>query len=235
MEQEDMFLKHSVMRHRVSGQVLDTLFSLHFPDVELVLDVTYGLGAFWRGWSRPLPFNVHVTDLNQEKVNGALVDALRRDEIVPLQAMDARDLRRIRPDSYDVGVFDPPFLANYTTTHKTLNLDKKYGTLPSQREILALYWAGIQELVRVCRVGMIVKCKPGVSSHVLWPTRWAVTTYGSMACGRFPEDIAVFVPPSNVLRGRWKTQHHLRRTESYFIVWDFDKGVRWTAIPGWGE
>lgn len=222
MSQADMFDKLSVYRASSSSVVLQDLFALHFPDVSLVLDVTYGKGVFWRGWAQP--FSIHATDLDPEK--NAIADSLKNPSLIPLLPMNARDLH-IQDNTYDVGVFDPPFLARYTS--KTgAHMDKKYGTLTSQQEILALYKDGIQELVRVCTRGMIVKCKPGISSSRYWPIRYFVTQYGSEACGRFPEDVAVFEPLAPVIIGDWENQQHLRRTESYFVLWNFRRGMKWT-------
>jgi len=233
-----MFLKHSLFRDRTSGKVLSELFALHFPEVEAVLDVTYGLGAFWRGWGREIPFRVYATDLDPAKVDGAVVNSLNEPAITALPAMDARDLSPLDspalPGSFDVGVFDPPFLAGYTHNKSSCSLDKKYGTLQAQPEILALYRDGIKELARVCRVGMIVKLKDCISCHYLWPIRHTVISYGSQATGRYPEDIAVFAPKMNVLvGGNWQNQQHLRRVESYFVAWKFGKGHKWGSMPEW--
>lgn len=232
MKQADMFQKHSVYTCRTSAGVLDDLFSLHFPNIHTVLDVTYGLGAFWRGWRREIPFQVFATDIDQEKTDRAIINAVSEPAIVPLAPLDARDLSLIDDNSFDVGVLDPPFLAAYTNKSAEVNLDDKYGTLETQRDILALYRDGIRELARVCTKGMIVKLKDGISNHVLWPIRWAVIGYGSEATGRFPEDIAVFAPCANVLvGGTWQNQQHLRRVESYFILWKFGKGAKWGSVP----
>lgn len=233
MKQANMFLKHSLFRDRVSGRVLDELFALHFPKIETVLDVTYGLGTFWRGWTREIPFHVHVTDISKEKVDGAVANSINEPALFPLSRMDARDLQ-MADNIYDVGVLDPPFLARYSYPSHPHSLEKKYGTLKSQPEILALYRDAIKELVRVCRVGMIIKLKDGISNRSLWPVRHTVTSYGAQATGRYPEDVAVFAPKHNVLiGGNWQNQRHLRRVESYFLLWRFGKGVKWGSMPEW--
>ena len=78
-----------------SSHVIRDIFALHFPDVETVLDMTFGLGAFWRGWEHA--FTLTTNDPYRPADTQMTVAEIR----------DHGD----SIDWYDVIVFDPPFVA----------------------------------------------------------------------------------------------------------------------------
>jgi len=205
MQATTMFWHHSLFRCAASGPVLETLFGLHFPEAETVLDATWGKGVFWRGWNAP---PVVGTDLDPAKARDAIADATR------LPFAD---------DSFDVAVLDPPFRA--ASSNWALNED--YGTIETMKGVYRLYEQGIKECARVARLGMVVKCQDLVSSGVLRHLRWRVILWGNEACGSFPEDIAVFASGARIMCDNWATQQHLRRSESFFVLWKFGEGEKW--------
>jgi len=219
---QDMFRVHSVFRCQSSGPIIESLMQIHFRDAETVLDPTYGRGVFWRNLMDYPWYKVYATDRDPDR--SAIAHSIKWPFITPLPPMDVTNLD-IEDKTYDVGVFDPPFLAQ--VSDGKADMESKYSTVKSQAAALALYSQGMKELVRVCRLGMIVKCKDGVSSGRYWPVEAIVTMKGSKLCGRHLEDKAVFVPAcQRVSSGKWRSQQHLRRDESYFLLWRFDKGLR---------
>ena len=65
--------------------------------------------------------------------------------------------------------------------------------------------------------GMTRSVRPAVARKAI------VTMAGSELCGAYIVDKAVLIPTcARVESSRWKRQLHLRRDESYFLVWRFD-------------
>ena len=105
-----------------------------------VLDVTYGLGAWWRRF-QPDPFASH--DL----------------------AVDGVDFRALpeTDGSWDTVCFDPPYIPSrsaHTSTRRAVSHRAAFG-LNEQRsraDVEALYAAGIAECARVTRRWVLAKC-----------------------------------------------------------------------------
>lgn len=149
------------------------------------------------------------TDLNPAMAKDAAADATR----LPFPT-----------NSFDVVVFDPPFRGR----PGEWALGDRFGSLTSMPAVYALYREGIKESARVACLGIVVKCQDIVAGANLRHTRWRVIAAGSTVFGRFPQDIAVFTSSNyRLISSKWKTQRHLRRGESYFILWKFGKGERW--------
>jgi hypothetical protein len=124
---------------------------------DLVLDATYGDGKWWTTWQPTVLF------YNQND-------------------FDFRDMP-ISNDTYDVVVFDPPYVCTggrKTSTLKEFN--DRYGLTdapPTPDELQFLIEGGLRECKRVVRPDglILVKCMDYVSSGKLWPGVFFTTEY----------------------------------------------------------
>src|SRR4051794_15499269 len=76
-----------------NAQTVADILRVLFPDARTVLDVTYGKGRFW---SPKHPVTAQVTGLDLDPQRA-------RDVVGDFRALD------YLADSFDVGVFDPPY------------------------------------------------------------------------------------------------------------------------------
>jgi hypothetical protein len=108
------------------------------PD-DIVLDVTYGNGSFWKKLEEP---------------------TMSHD--IAIDGVDFRDLPEDN-DSVDVGVFDPPYRPSHGST-ASYGYEARYGIIQSINtinDVLNLYESGILSLHRVIKPGgrILVKCQ----------------------------------------------------------------------------
>lgn len=120
-----------------------------------VLDVTYGLGTFWRRWQ---PTELVACDINPAKS--------------PIgHAVDFRNLSEFGKRSFDAVVLDPPYKLNGRSTEKT---DERYGVdVPAKwQDRYQLIWDGIVECSQVTRRYLLLKCMDQVvSGKKRWQTQ----------------------------------------------------------------
>lgn len=196
----DDVLAFDVDRANNAELIVDVARLGYLPDP--VLDVTYGMGVFWKKY-RPADFAAHEID-----------PAKAPDGPMDFTALDYPD------DTFNTVVFDPPYKLNGTPTDA---VDERYGVhvIRSWRDRHALINAGIVECVRVLRGGgyLLVKCQDQVcSGQVRWQTREFADTAesaGTRLVDRF-----------DLLGGRaqpaGRRQVHARRNHSTLLV--FVKG-----------
>jgi DNA modification methylase len=124
-----------------------------------VLDMTYGLGRFWKLYR---PERLLTNDLDRKTD----ADMHRNFTRLPL-----------RSNVFDTVVFDPPYKLNGTGgSHPS---DQGYGVANNDtvEERMSLIFAGVKEANRVCRQKghVLVKCQDQVvSGKKVWQT-WLIT------------------------------------------------------------
>src|SRR3990167_2042044 len=142
-----MTLVESVFHVRESVPVVEAIFSLHFPDAKMVLDMTYGKGRFWK-WDHPFKvFGIDIAPKDERAHKG-----------------DSRHTG-ILPGKIDVCIIDPPFMhaGLRTTVHQEYNDvsdgdSNQEGALKNQAAVLDLYKALLAEAYRL-QADVLVKCK----------------------------------------------------------------------------
>lgn len=134
-----------------SWPVLRDIFALRFPEAETVLDLTYGLGTFWK-WD--YPFKLHKNDWVTE-------------------ADTSHDFIDYPAARYDVVVFDPPFSAIGPPSDGKGDWSARYGASRAQggpqniKEVVAYTLAGIESAMRIARCGVILKTQRVIESMKL--------------------------------------------------------------------
>lgn len=170
----------------------------------IVLDATYGIGAFWRT-HRP----------------ATLIAMDRYAEYIHLVA-DATCMP-FANDSVDTVVFDPPYKLNGTSTGAGPSaMDRQYGVAGAYVAAgarHALLLDGTAEALRVARRFVLVKCADQISSGKYNPQTFMVWTR-AIECG------ATMVDLLHVLGGREQPtgtrQLHSRRNYSSLLVFSCD-------------
>ena len=169
------------------------------PD-DLVVDVTFGLGTWWRIYK---PEHFLGYDLDPTKAPDG-------------KSTDFRSLPH-PVGSVDVVAFDPPYKLNGTPTHE---IDDRYGVAgaySSAADRHQLILDGMTEAARVLRVGgtLLVKCQDQVNSgRVHWQTD--LVSQHAQALGFDKIDAFIFVAYRPQPKGR--RQLHARRNHSTLFV-----------------
>ncbi|KKN22925.1 hypothetical protein LCGC14_0910000 [marine sediment metagenome] len=196
------------VRHGNSGVCIEDCFRIHFPDTQLVADLTYGNGRFWK-W----PSN----NIQQPPI--IALDAVVR-EGVHIQS----DYRRLplKSKSVDVAVFDPPFIFS-PGLRGIIGEDRGFrgGPGPYNASDLQAHTAqAMVQMRQVARHGMILKGQNLVTSqHPNWWT-YQVMDMGERLLGIWPEDVLIQVSSAaRMIDPRWKNQYHFRRSEAYYIIY----------------
>ena len=202
----DVSLVESVFVVRESAPVVEAIFKLHFPQAQVVLDMTYGKGRFWK-WEHP--FKVVGVDIDPKDER-----ALRG---------DSRHTG-ILPGKIDVCVIDPPFMhaGLRTTVHGDYNdasegESNQQGNLGSQTDVLDLYTALLTEAHRL-GAAVLVKCKDTIQAGKLVLASHNIAA-ALNTVGYDVIDKAVMIPTGPLVTDpKWGAQQHFRRRESYFFV-----------------
>lgn len=171
----------------------------YFDSAGRVLDLTYGMGTFWRDWT---PENLLASDLNPTKSpRGIGVDFTKTGY----------------PDGIaGTIVLDPPYkLAGRATKA----VDGRYGideylSVDARHELIK---AGISEAARLVAPGghLLLKCQDQVcSGRVHWQTR--IFADHAEAVGFRLVDALLF--PSYRQQPAWRSQVHARRNYSTLLV-----------------
>lgn len=183
---------------------------LYIPDGAVVIDATWGRGAFW---SR--------TDTSRFRLTGCDIAAPGS----PVRG-DFRELP-FASGCADVLVLDPPYVHSTTrprAIHGTYrNLETTRGL--TYRQIMDLYRDAISAGWRVLKPGGLcwVKCQDTVADH---KQHWSVVNVHEIAAtlGYEAQDLFVLVNPSPPGSRYAERQYHARRNHSY--LWIFRKPIR---------
>lgn len=176
------------------------------PD-DLVMDVTYGRGAFWK-----------------QPALGEMPQ-IRHDIDRSLPYGDGVDCRNLpEPDeSVDVVVFDPPYRASHGGVGYA-GYNKSYQTggssLDSVNDVLDLYRDGIKAAARVLKPGgrLLVKCQDQSYSHRLHLQHLDVLR-AMVTSGLELVDMFILVNQTRAgMNGRAERQDRARRNHSYLMV-----------------
>ena len=191
-------------------QLIADVASLYLADGDVVADVTYSSGRFWK-----------KTDISRYHF-------LASDLIPMAPDVVSCDFRALpyRTGSIDALIFDPPYIHS---PGKGMLKDRYNGLqttdMITYADIMQLYKDGMTEAARVLRNGgqMWVKCKDTLASE---KQRWSHITIYELAqeLGLYSRDLFLLVPPapSSVTTGRWARQIHARKVHSY--LWIFETG-----------
>lgn len=194
-----------------NDQLIADVAHLYLADGDVVADVTYSSGRFWKkvDLSR---YQFLASDLMPPRGSGAVAADFRA---LPYTA-----------DSVDALVFDPPYIHS---PGKGMLADRYNGRqttdMITYADIIGLYRDGMTEAARVLRDGgqLWVKCKDTLASE---RQRWSHITVYELAqeLGLYARDLFLLVPPapSSITTGRWARQIHARKVHSY--LWIFETG-----------
>ena len=206
------------VRHGNSAACIEDIFRVHFPTAEVVADVTWGRGRFWK---RPIKLSdnapdIQVIGLDTDTRGGADIRADYR--FVPL-----------KHQTEDVLVLDPPIIftpgIQRIVGAKRFFLGSEEGVRfneddrvqrPKHPGDLILHTLVVaREARRVARQGMILKGQELIlSGRPLW---WV---HHVMSCIGEPEDMLIQVSPAPRLNDpKWKRQFHFRRRHAIYLVY----------------
>ena len=170
-------------------------------DDDLVADVTFGLGRFWKKYCPPM---LLASDLDAEKSPSG-------------ESVDFRDLPYVDGE-LDVVVFDPPYKFSGTSR---VTSDDGYGigVYMSVQDRLDLIRGGVIEAARVVKPGgrVLVKCQDQVvSGRVVWQTM-KVTEAAAVSGLRLVDmlHVSAYRPQPSGVR-----QLHARRDYSTLLVFE---------------
>jgi hypothetical protein len=199
------------VRHGNSGACIEDCFRIHFPDAQLVADLTWGDGRFWKWPSE---------DIQQPTLIG--LDAVARPG-VSIQS----DYRWIplQDNSVSVTVFDPAYIFS-PGLRGIIGAKRGFrggpdACVPYNAPDLQRHTAlAMAQMRRIARQGMILKGQNLITSqHPNWWTYQVMET-GQKLFGVWPEDILIQVSPAaRMIDPRWKNQYHFRRSEAYYLIY----------------
>jgi len=203
-----------------NADLLAAVARLYLPKDSNVLDMTYGLGVFWRKINCS-HINLFMTDLH------TIPPDKNADFFSPKHGMMVKaDFCALpyKDECMDIVVFDPPYTHN-PGEHVTDNRYRLSRTIKGMyhRDIIELYKLGMKEAGRVLKPegGQLwIKCKDEVESGV---QRWShIEIYdAALSQGLFARDLFILVPSSQTSHKRWKTQFHARKNHSF--LWIMEK------------
>lgn len=190
-----------------NADLIADVASLYLRPGDVVADVTYGTGRFWKK-TDVSRYRFLQTDLCTDKAN---------------ITCDFRQLPLLS-SSVDTVVFDPPYIH---APGKGM-LKHRYGGLKTTdmatyADIMLLYKTGLAEANRVLKPdGRVwVKCKDTLASE---QQRWSHINVYEMALelGMYARDLFILVPPAppSMTTTRWARQLHARKIHSYLWVFD---------------
>lgn len=192
-------LAYDVTRRNNARLMVDCRQLGYLSNDEVILDVTYGLGAFWNEW-RPARLTGHD-----------LIATNAPDGPMDFTALDYSDR------TADVVVFDPPYKLNGTSAHPS---DDRYGVggeYSSVKDRLDLIRRGLAECARVARRRVLVKCQDQVNAgRIVWQTHMVVVEMAGHGW-RLEDRLEVhgYRP-----QPAGRSQQHARRTSSSLLVFE---------------
>jgi hypothetical protein len=195
----------SVVQSQRNGPLIAAAAQLWINDDDRVLDVTYGRGLFWTDY-RPTDLTTHD---------------------IAIDGVDFRDLPH-EDESFDVVVFDPPYIAQGgRETSQLPDFMDRYGLVDVPKtvsELQGLIFEGLRETVRVLATEgrLFVKCMDYINGGEFVQGRhFVVDTVNLLGVSQVDE----FVHYSGTgPQPKGRRQLHSRRAHSFLCV--FRKG-RW--------
>ena len=194
--------------HGSNSQLIAAVAKLYVPDGAVVVDLTWGLGAFWKRFGGRRRFTLIGSDIRERA--GLSMRA---------------DFRQLPygNESVDVAVLDPPYVHDHGS-HMAYARGRYGGNETgsmSHAGIMRLYQAGMAEALRVLRPGgtLWVKCQDEVQSG---KQCWSHIEIRGIAgdLGLSTKDLFILVGTPRATR-RHLRQQHARKTHSY--LWIFER------------
>jgi len=190
-----------------NAELIAKVCELYLGPDDMVADVTYGKGAFWK------------------TVGEAQVTATDKYSLPPDRQMDFAKLKYV-DGQFTIVVFDPPYIHtpgekyqnnatyNNSETHKDEGSMEKYHKAVVQR-----YRRGMCEAARVASRMVWVKCQDEVCSGYQWYTHIEVFNI-AQSLGLYARDLFV-LKQKGLPTIQHKQQQHARKNHSY--LWVFEK------------
>ena len=189
----------SVVQSQRNGPLIAAAAVLWIGDTDRVLDVTYGKGNFWTDY-RPEHLETHD---------------------IAIDGVDFRSLPEAT-DSFDVVVFDPPYIAQGGRDTSTIpDFMDAYGLVEVPKnvtELNLLIWGGMVEARRVLAPGgrLLVKCMDYINGGRYVQGRHTVVRY---AKDLDLEQVDEFVHHSGTgPQPKRARQLHSRRAHSFLCI-----------------
>lgn len=188
-------------------QIIPILLELHCnTKTPLILDCTYNTGKIWK----KLNYNILKMDINSN---------LKLDVIADFQQMP------FKAQTFDVIVFDPPFLPrNAASKNSSRIYEKTYGITennPNQDNVSSYFQPFLIEAQRVLKKNGIILTKLAdlVHNHRY---QWQQVMFINevQKTNMTPCDMMIKCDPAggNLSSSKWKNVKHLRKSHAYWIV-----------------
>ena len=213
------YLGLETIRRGYSSDCIRDILTLHFPNAKTVLDCTYGKGRFWQ-WDHQLA------------ITGVDIDPIDQPGII---RADYKALPFL-PQSFDVMVFDPPFIFSpgisrimgtrgFIRGVKPLEADKNERWTATNLvraknpQDLLTHHRRIFEQRYIARQGLILK---GQDLIVNKPDWWS---FNVMELARahgmgMPADVLLqYSKAARMKDPRWKVQKHFRRSHAIYLIY----------------
>lgn len=178
---------------------------------DITLDTTYGRGVFWNQWK---PDHLVAMGYNEDPQRAT-----------PSLTGDFTSLP-FRPHSFDVVVFDAPYMPKGTTSEKLSSMDSHYGVGGKGRQFIEnLLTNGFDECLRVCKPGgtILTKAGRGVDSNKLFRGDDILVDHGEQAeCEVITQFLFLSRPRTQKHRGPQKSP---RSNFSTLTIWRTPKAV----------
>jgi DNA modification methylase len=183
-----------------NADLLPKAFELYIKDGDVIADVTYGKGVFWKNIDKS-KYTVLESDLNGSS------------------SIDFRSLLQ-EDGSVDHVFFDPPYMHGGKTVKESIN-DCYRNDNNSHESVIRLYAGGILEAARILKKGgkIFVKCQDEIESG---KQRWSHEEISVLLdmFGFVRLDMFVLVQNS-IPAMRYDHQKSARKNHSYLIVAEF--------------
>lgn len=180
------------------SELLQTIIQLYCPS-GFDLDSTYSTGGFYRD-------------------TGVTIPELRFDIAPRSSFVEQADCRELPLPSRSVrtAIFDPPFIH---AAGKNSIMGKRFGSYPSQKLLMEMYYDALVEHRRVLiKKGILVfKCQDIIQSG---KQEWNHVKIHAMAdrLGFNVLDNLILVMKNKITGHNWKRQVHAHKTHCYFMV-----------------
>ena len=205
-----------------SAAVIESIFEMHFPAAESVLDLTWGRGTFWHWDWFSSGFTLSVNDKYAElpPTDSMLVQATRWDSRSVVEDLGCPEWQR-----WDVVVFDPPFTANGPQKGTDRHQDR-YGSTrdlngapQNIHDVWRLLDEGTRTACRLARLGVIIKTQDVIESGRYWDSETVACTAIAASNFRVEDKVRLLVgrrAQPDAARGA--QVRHFRDRPSVFIV-----------------